>query len=190
MRRKEIPRRVLLLKEAKSSLTDRMDVVVRTGQTSASRSIALTAKTWASPQKETVIFLMQTHGKQESAAIMEKECLAILHHALIETEGDPSKRLDGTLKELNGFLKGIFLAGNVQEVHMIIGILDTSNFLHVSHAGRGEAYLVRHGSTTQITEYTAGKSLPAFIHVASGEIEARDMIIFATQRLLRSLTPA
>lgn len=167
-----------------------MDVHVRTGSTKEPRDTSLVTLSLTSAHGEPVCFLMELHGIGKDARTVEKECEAIVEHALLQAEGDPAHRLDGTLKELNGLLKGFFASGAIQDVHMILAILDVHGILHVSHAGRAEAYLVRHGTASQITEYASGKSLPTFVHIASGQLEPRDTVVYSTQRLLRSVTPA
>lgn len=167
-----------------------MDVTVRTGSTKAPRDTSLEALSFTSGSGESVLLLMEILGKKADAQTVERECEAIVRHALLETEGDAADRLDGTLKELNGLLKGMLLSQTVDDVHMVIGILDTDHTLHVSHAGRAEAYLIRKGVASQVTEYTSGKPVPAFVHIASGKLENRDHVILSTQRLLRTLTPA
>ena len=137
-----------------------------------------------------MFLLMEIHAKAREAKTLERECETIVRHALLETEGEAAERLDGTLKELNGLLKGLIVSGSIDEAHMIIAVLEPSRLLHVSHAGRAEGYLVRKGLASQITEYTSGKPTPAFVHIASGQLEKHDVLIFSTQRLLRTLTPA
>ena len=167
-----------------------MDVTVRTGSTKAPRDTSLEALSFTSSAGESVLLLMEILGKKADAQTVERECEAIVRHALLETEGDAADRLDGTLKELNGLLKGMLLSQTVDDIHMVIGILDNDHTLHVSHAGRAEAYLVRKGIASQVTEYTSGKPVPAFVHIASGKLENRDHVVLSTQRLLRTLTPA
>jgi len=166
-----------------------MDVKIRTGKTSAPRAVSLVTHSLRSHQKEHVCVLMHVRANASDMETVERECMAIIDHSLLEGGDEAPDRLDGTLKELNGFLKGLFLARRVEEAHMIIAILDTQGVLHVSHTGRGEAYLVRGALTTQITEYGGRKPIPAFVHVASGALDPRDIVVFSTQRLLRSLTP-
>lgn len=166
-----------------------MDVTVRTGSTKADRDLFLTSLELTSANGETVCFVLEVHSGEKEAATVERESEAIVRHALLETEGDPSERLDDTLKEMNGLLKGMLVARAIDDVHMLIAILDREGTLHVSHAGRAEAYLVRKGMASQITEYS-GKPTPAFVHIASGVLQSGDAIILSTQRLLRSLTPA
>lgn len=139
---------------------------------------------------ERVCLLMEITAREKEAHAIERECEAVVRHALLEAEGDAAERLDGALKELNGLLKGMLVSGAVHDVHMIVSILDNDGFMHVSHAGRAEAYLIRHGTASQITEYSAGKPTPGFVHIASGKLEPEDLVIFSTQRLLRTLTPA
>ena len=139
---------------------------------------------------EQVILLMQIHAPTAEAKTVEKESKTIVKHSLLETEGEAASRLDGTLKEINGFFKGLIVSKKVEDIHAIIVIIDNDNVLHVSHAGRAEAYVVRGGAASQITEYTRGKPTPAFVHIASGGLEPRDVLILSTQRLLRTFTPA
>lgn len=167
-----------------------MDVTLRTGQTASPRSTTLATFSWKTQQGEPVTALLQMQGKKEEMETVQKECSSIIHHALLEADADSDRRFDSTLKELNGFLKGISLAQKIEEVHMILALLDQKDILHVSHAGRGEAYILRNGTAAQITEYTGGRPVSAFVHVASGKLEARDIVVFSTQRLLRAMTPA
>jgi len=139
---------------------------------------------------EQACILFHLEANPAEAKTLEKEALEVVKHALLETEGDAGTRLDGTLKELNGLIKGLILSDSIDDVHAIISIIDKSGMLHVSHAGRAEAYVVRAGAASQITEYTRGKAVPAFVHIASGLVEARDVVVYGTQRLLRTVTPA
>ena len=167
-----------------------MEIKVQSGQTKPKRGTTLVSLNFTSARGEDVAFLLQVDGSPNEAKTLEKECVTVIKHALLETEGDANTRLDGSLKELNGLFKGLSFAQSVAEVHAIVAIIDTAGVLHVSHAGRAEAYVVRGGSASQITEYTRGKPTPAFVHIATGGLEPRDIIIFSTQRLLRTVTPA
>lgn len=167
-----------------------MDVSLRTGLTASPRSTTLAAFSWKTQQDEPVTALLHVQGKKEDVDVLQKECTAIIQHALLETDGDAERRFDSTLKELNGFLKGVSLVQHIEDTHMVLALLDKEDILHVSHMGRGEAYLLRRGSASQITEFSGGKPIAAFIHVASGKLEARDIVIFSSQRLLRTMTPA
>ncbi|TSC60034.1 MAG: Uncharacterized protein Greene041662_260 [Candidatus Peregrinibacteria bacterium Greene0416_62] len=167
-----------------------MDITVQSGQTKAGNDIVLAAIAMESAHGEHVCLLLQMEADSASAKALEKEMTGVVKHSLLETEGDASARLDGTLKELNGLLKGLLISGSIRDVHAIISIVDNRGNLHVSHAGRAEAYVVRGASASQITEYSRGKSTPAFVYIASGSLEPRDIVVFSTQRLLRAVTPA
>ncbi len=174
-------------KRRAATLSYRMDVSVRTGQTRAQKEMTLVSLPFESLQKEKVCLLMEVMGKEDSARSIVHECEVIVQHAVLEAEGGAAERLDSALKEMNGLLKGMLVSGAVQDVHMIIAIMDREDVLHISHAGRAEGYLIRKGIASQITEYS-GKPTPAFVHIASGAIEPNDILVFSTQRLLRSLT--
>ncbi|MDA1293083.1 MAG: hypothetical protein O3A81_04870, partial [bacterium] len=167
-----------------------MEITVQTGHTRPKRGTTLIADSFVSGSGEDVALLIQVGGSPADAKTLEKECKMVIKHALLETDGDAAQRLDGSLKELNGLFKGLTFSQTVDEVHAILGIIDKAGVLHVSHAGRAEAYVVRGSGASQITEYTRGKPTPAFVHIASGALEQRDVIILSTQRLLRTVTPA
>ena len=183
--------RLALLKAQRiGSLIHRMEITVQSGHTSPKRGTSLASNSYTSAKGEDVVLLLQIEGSPSEAKAFEKECAAVIKHALLETDGEASVRLDGTLKELNGLLKGLSFSQSIEDVHALVGIIDKAGVLHVSHAGRSEAYVVRNGGASQITEYTRGKPTPAFVHIASGGLEPRDTIIFSSQRLLRTVTPA
>ncbi|MFH1443982.1 MAG: hypothetical protein ABIG34_01160 [Candidatus Peregrinibacteria bacterium] len=167
-----------------------MDVTVQTGMTKSTKGVSLVALSFVSSLKEQVCLLLEIEADTSEAKTTEKECITIVEHALLETEGSAAERLDGVLKELNGLLKGLILSRAIEGVHAIVSIVDRDMTLHVSHAGSAEAYIVRAGAASQITEYTRGKPVPAFVHIASGRLEARDSVVLSTQRLLRAVTPA
>lgn len=167
-----------------------MDILVHTGQSKSSTGTFLAPLSFKSAQGEQVLLLLQIEASTTDAKALEKEATNVVQHALLETEGDAASRLDGTLKELNGLLKGLLVSQTLEDIHAIIAIVDQHGVLHASHAGRAEAYVVRGGTASQITEYTRGKPTPAFVYIASGALEPRDVVIFSTQRLLRAVTPA
>ncbi|MDP7247759.1 MAG: hypothetical protein QF741_04000 [Candidatus Peribacteraceae bacterium] len=167
-----------------------MATSVETGHTKSASGISLFSQKYKSNLKESVIFLMQIHADTTDAKNLMKECETMIKHSLLETDGDAGDRLDGTLKEINGLLKGFLVAKTIDDIHAIIAIQGLDDMLSVSHAGTAEGYIIRGGQASQITEYTRGKTTPAFIHIASGSIESRDVVVFSTQRLLRTVTPA
>ncbi len=167
-----------------------MTSAVKTGSTRSPRSVLLSVTEEKSLRGEEVLMLFEIAGNEDQAKTVRRECETVLKHSLLETDGDAAERLDGTLKEMNGLLKGMLVSGAIDDVHLLIAVLEPSGMLHVSHAGRAEAYLVRKGLASQITEYTSSKSTPAFVHISSGALQKGDIVILSSQRLLRALTPA
>ncbi len=147
------------------------------------------ALTFDSSEDEKAFLLLHVEAGADAAKTLEEECVIIVRHALLGSEGEPWHRLDGTLKELNGLFKGLILSNAIEDIHAIVAILDREGTLHVSHAGRGEAYLIRRSSAMQITEFAKGKPMPAFVHISSGAIESGDIVVLSTQRLLRTFSP-
>ncbi|MDD4319065.1 MAG: hypothetical protein PHW10_01945 [Candidatus Peribacteraceae bacterium] len=167
-----------------------MDIAVQTGVTKTTSGTSVLSLSLRSKGAEEVLLLLQAQAEERAARTLEEECETVVRHALLETEGEVWSRLDGALKEMNGLLKGLLLSQAVEDVHAIVAVAEKDGMLHVSHAGRGEAYLVRGGTASQITEYSRGKPLSAFVHISSGPLEPGDAVVFSTQRLLRSFTPA
>ncbi len=166
-----------------------MELIVATGTTKSNAAISLAPIAMEGSKGEHLCLLLQIHAHPRDAKVLEEECKTITRHALFESDGESWHRLDGALKELNGLFKGFLASGSVSDIHAVIAFVDREHAIHLSHAGRGEAYLVRHGSASQVTEFTKGKPVPMFVHIASGELEAGDTIVLATQRLLRIVTP-
>lgn len=166
-----------------------MELIVATGTTKSNAAISLAPIVMEGSKGEHLCLLLQIHAHPRDAKVLEEECKAITRHALFESDGESWHRLDGALKELNGLFKGFLASGSVSDIHAVIAFVDREHAIHLSHAGRGEAYLVRHGSASQVTEFTKGKPVPMFVHIASGELEPSDTIVLATQRLLRIVTP-
>lgn len=167
-----------------------MDALIRTGASTSVSGTSLVSLSFSSVSREQVILLLQVRANPRDAKTLEEEATTIIQHSLLTTEGDAWGRLDGALKELNGLLKGLLVSQTIDDVHAVLALLDKDGTLNVSHAGRAEAYLVHGGATSQITEYNRGKPVPMFVHISSGPLEPRDAVVFASQRVLRSMTPA
>lgn len=167
-----------------------MDIEIWTGQTKAGANTLLEPIVLGSEGQERAFLLFQSEGDDSGTEQLREECVTVLKHAVLEHEGDGYDRLESALKELNGLIKGFTLSEMVRDVHAVVGLLEIDGMMHLSHIGRAEAYVVRDGVTTQITEYSRGKPPEAFIHIVSGAVEPRDHFIISTQRLLRTMTPA
>lgn len=151
---------------------------------------ALFERQFTSVNKEEVLLLLQIDSTEDNGERLFEEAIQIIEQSLLESSDAATERLDGALKELNGLIKGLLLSKTITDVQAIVGICETNGVLHVSHAGRAEAYVIRANAANQITEYSKGKTSPAFVHIASGQLEAGDTVVFSTERLLRTITPA
>ncbi len=167
-----------------------MTTDVATGRTKAHAGTDLVPVVLGEKKGERVFLLLHTEGKDAGKDTLKDESETILKHAVLDAEGDAYTRMEGALKELNGLFKGMLFGGSVKDIHAIVGVLEQDGMLHLSHAGRAEAYLIRDGSAAQITEFSRGKPTPNFVHIASGPLQSRDHVILSTQRLLRTVTPA
>src|SRR3989338_4891879 len=115
-----------------------MDIVVRTGETKAGSGTSLAALSFSSSHGEQACLLLHGESHARDGKTLQDECTAIMQHALLGTEGEAWNRLDGTLKELNGLLKGFIISGSLKDIHAIVTLVDRGGQLHVAAAGRGE----------------------------------------------------
>ncbi|MFA5799629.1 MAG: hypothetical protein WC840_01575 [Candidatus Peribacteraceae bacterium] len=167
-----------------------MKLEVSTGQTKAPAGTLLVPVVLGQGKGDRVFLLIHSEGRGEGSDNLREECLSVLTHSVLEAQGGGYERLESALKELNGLLKGFLLSATVRDVHAIVGLLEANGLLHLSHVGRAEAYIIRDGVATQITEYSRGKPPSVFMHIASGPVQERDHFLVSTQRLLRAITPA
>ena len=120
-----------------------MEIIIQTGHTKTTGGTSLVSLSFSSDRGEHALLLLQVIAAPKDAKTLEEECTTIVKHALLDSEGDSWSRLDGTLKEMNGLFKGLLVSETVQDIHALLAIMDVKKMLHVSHAGRAEAYLVR-----------------------------------------------
>jgi hypothetical protein len=105
-------------------------------------------------------------------------------------ELDAYERFENTLKEINVIYKNIKQkrgAKSAGKISAIIAIF-SGNELHLTQSNEAEAYLVRRGKLSLISEGLSGKSDDLFLNIASGEMMPEDKVIFSTSRLLRLAT--
>ncbi len=167
-----------------------MNIDVSSGRTREPAGTDLVPVVLGEETGEKVFLILHSEGRTSGKETLQEESTSILQRAVAEGDGDAYTRLEGALKELNGLFRGLILSGAVRDIHALVGVFEEDGMLHLSHAGRAEAYLIREGTTAQITEYSRGKPIPSFVHIASGPLEGKDHVILSTQRLLRTFTPA
>jgi len=105
-------------------------------------------------------------------------------------EMGPYERFENTLKEINVIYNSIKEKRGVKSlgrINAVIAIFAGSE-LHLTQCNDAEAYLIRKGKLSLISEGLAGKSDDLFLNIASGELMSEDKVIFATSRLLRLAT--
>lgn len=167
-----------------------MKLAVLTGQTKAPHGTVLVPVVLGEGKGDRAFFLLHCEGKIEGSENLREEFESVMTHSVLEGEGSGYERLESALKELNGLLKGFLLSDAVRDVHAVVGLLEAEGMMHLSNVGRAEAYIIRDGTASQVTEYSRGKAPVAFMHIVSGPMRGRDHFIIATQRLLRTITPA
>lgn len=105
---------------------------------------------------------------------------------------DSYERFETALKEVNAVVaefRESLPNKNLGRLNAVIGLLGGRE-LHITQAGEAEAYLVRKGALTTVTEGLAGDgaAMDAFVNIASGRTENHDKLLLSTERLLRYAT--
>lgn len=103
---------------------------------------------------------------------------------------DVYDRFEHALKQVNLTYKtlcekrGVKSLGNISAIIAVF----SGEALHLTQSADAEAYLIRKGKLSLISEGLSGKSDDLFVNIASGELLPEDKIIFSTSRLLRLAT--
>ena len=105
---------------------------------------------------------------------------------------DAYERFEAALKEVNAVVaefRESLPNKNLGRLNAVIGFL-SGRELHITQSGEAEAYLIRKGALTTVTEGLDGgdEAVDAFVNIASGRTENRDKVLLATERLLRYAT--
>ena len=97
------------------------------------------------------------------------------------------ERFEKTLKEINLIYKNLKEKRgekSLGNINALIAVF-SENELHLTQSQDAEAYLVRKGKLSIVSEGLAAKSEDLFVNIASGELLPEDKIVFSTSRLLR-----
>lgn len=104
--------------------------------------------------------------------------------------GNGLASFEEALKRINEKLSDLADEGEIGwigKINAVIAVLE-KDVLHVTQAGSTEAYLVRAGKITHVTEGLSSPSekpnpLKTFINIASGELQLGDKVIISTSEL-------
>jgi hypothetical protein len=119
---------------------------------------------------------------QEAAEILFGEIVDTMKNSSIQ---DGYDRFEESLKASN--LQGAKLRKNFGKTPDIVVAYFDFHQLYLSQSGGAEAYLIRSGALSQISEPTDGSN-DLFFNILSGQVSIDDSVIFASNRLLRSVT--
>lgn len=110
----------------------------------------------------------------------------------LDQNQDSYERFEAALKEINAIIaefRSSLPNRGLNRINAIIGFI-SGRELHFTQSGEAEAYLIRKGALTTITEGLAGdeNAVDVFVNIASGKTENRDKVILSSERLLRYAT--
>ncbi len=110
----------------------------------------------------------------------------------LDQSTDPYERFETALKEINAVIsehRERLPNKNLGRINAVVGLLSGRD-LHLTQAGEAEAYLVRRGTLTTVTEGLGGDdtAVDTFVNIASGKVDNHDKILLASERLLRYAT--
>ncbi len=149
-------------------------------------------KTLKSPRTEDQIWVsFKIEGDTKYARSTMQDMIDTLDEVFFDhLDVDVYERFENALKEVNltyKTLKEKRGPKSVGSVSAIIAVFSGSE-LHLTQSSDAEAYLIRKGKLSLVSEGLSGKAEDLFVNIASGELLPEDKILFSTSRLLRLAT--
>jgi len=124
-------------------------------------------------------------GTIDATAVAESIFGAIVDSLKIIRKGDSYDRFEDALKSANlEFKKNIAKIPAMPDI--VVAYFDFNN-LYLSQSGKAEAYLLRNGSISQISEVPDSDN-ELFLNILSGQVAVDDIILISNNRLLHSIT--
>ena len=149
-------------------------------------------KTLKSPRTEDQIWVaFKIEGDTKYARSTMQTMIDTLDEVFFDhLELDVYERFEHALKEVNLTYKTLKEKRGDKSVGSVSAIIAvfSGNELHLTQSSDAEAYLVRKGKLSLISEGLSGKSDDLFVNIASGELMPEDKVLFSTSRLLRMAT--
>lgn len=138
-----------------------------------------------------IIELEDSSGKAEEIA---EGIIAALHQEFYEdTSREPLASFEAALAKINEDLADRSGEGQINwlgKLNAVLAVL-SGNTIHLTQAGKAEAYLYRGEHSMHITEDLSGDNvnpLRTFINVASGDLAENDKLIFVTPGVFYKLS--
>jgi len=157
------------------------------------RSFSFTREGTGEIPREEVFAIVELADKPSGGEDLVRTLFQTLQEiCFLDQNQDAYERFETALKEINAvvaeFRDGLSNK-NIGRLNAVIGFL-SGRELHLTQGGEAEAYLIRKGALTTVTEGLGGdgEAVDAFVNIASGRTENRDKLILTTERLLRYAT--
>lgn len=152
------------------------------------RTLAVIREAEGGAAREELLVLLELPAKTENAEALAQSVFKALEElCFLDRTTDPYERFETALKEANAILAEASNRGLLR-VNAVIGFLSGRD-LHLTQAGEAEAYLIRKGQLTTVTEgLTTENAVDTFVNIASGRVENRDKVLLSSERLLRYAT--
>ena len=157
------------------------------------RSFSYARETTGETPREEVFAIIELADKPSGGEDLIRTAFQTLQEiCFVGQDQDAYERFETALKEVNAVIaefRESLPNKNLGRLNAVIGLL-SGRELHVTQAGEAEAYLIRKGALTTVTEGLAGDSaaVDAFVNIASGRTENHDKLLLTTERLLRYAT--
>lgn len=130
--------------------------------------------------------VIEVEDNAGGAEAVTETIIDIFHNEYyLDSNKDSLASFEAALAKINEELAERSSEGHINwlgKLNAVLGVL-CGNTLHLTQAGRAEAYLYRGDHQVQVTEGLAGDSinpLRTFINVASGDLTENDRVVFVT----------
>ncbi|MCF7856326.1 hypothetical protein K9N08_02085 [Candidatus Gracilibacteria bacterium] len=157
------------------------------------RSFSFTREGTGEVPREEVFAIVELADKPSGGEDLIRTLFQTLQEiCFLDQNQDAYERFETALKEINAVIaefRDSLSNKNIGRLNAVIGFF-SGRELHLTQGGEAEAYLIRKGALTTVTEGLGGdgEAVDAFVNIASGRTENRDKLILATERLLRYAT--
>ena len=127
-------------------------------------------------------FSQDTKNPQEAAETIFGAVVDYLESSKLTDNYD---KFEESLKVTNQAAKKI-IGSNTERPDIVIAFFDFHN-LYLTQCGKAEAYMIRDGGVSQITEAPENHE-DLFLNILSGQVSVDDVVLLSSDRILRTLT--
>jgi hypothetical protein len=144
------------------------------------------------PREEIIVLIELPDRPRGGEELIQTIFQTLKEICFLDQNQDSYERFEAALKEINAVIveaREALPNKTLGRINALIGFI-SNNELHLTQTGEAEAYLIRQGALTTVTEglMPNDSAVDIFVNIASGNIQNLDKILLVSERLLRYAT--